>query len=259
MTIYDEDLPTDGLPEEPELSQSDTPEPETPPVEAAPEPTPEAPPAPDLNTTVAQLAATMQAQMAAQQQQAEQTRQAQERQQQEQARPVALLDQEVWREKYYETLSRSSYDSEAAREIAGMNQELAREQAQQMIHGMREEMRLEMQADSLMATAARESLTPYGGLVKESDFTAVALEVFGGNRAQLAAALSPQNPKSAELRLTLADAAAGKALREGRITPGKPNPTPPANPRSAARPTPGAAVPVNEITDPDAVLAALWN
>lgn len=268
MTLYDDpndeqDVPA-SMQDAPEVepSQSDSPAPDAPAPETppAPEPTsepePAAPPVPNLTEQMTGLVSTIRADYERRQQEAEQSRQAELQRQAEAARPRPLMEQDEWRTRYDAALERSSFDPDARRLVASMNQELAREQAQALMAQTRDELRLEMQADNLLRSAAREALTPYGGLLTEADFQAEAERVFGGDRAALAQAL--RSPQAAQLRETLADAAMGRAFRAGRIQQPT-RATPPANPRSAARPAPAAPAPVNEVTDPDAVMAALWD
>lgn len=256
--LYDEtDTPEEQELDQPEAEASET---DAPQIDAASEEQPAevAPPATDLAQTVQQLAASMLAEQQQRATLAEQTRQAEAIRQQQASAPKPLMDQEAWRSEYEQAIQDQSWDDNARKTLIRMNQELMREEARNMVAEQTSALRLEMQADTLMQTAAREALTPYGGMVQESDFQAEALRIFGGNRAAIAQALSPQNPEAAALRETLADAAFGRAYRAGRVKPGAANPAPPANPRSAARPAAGVA-PVAPATDVNAEIAALWS
>lgn len=204
------------------------------------EPTPAPAPQNTINDQLAQLLAVQTREAEARQQQAEEQR----RQQQEAQRPKPLMEREDWRQRYEEALERSTYDGAARTDLARMNQELVREEAQSMFLDMRGELQLEMRADTALRSAVQSVQRQYGDVVTEADYMQVAQDVFGLDRANLARALDPGlNPQAAQVQQLLAETAAGRAFLSGRVQKNKQQ-TPPPNPRSATRTaTPGKAKP----------------
>lgn len=243
----------------PEEVTNDTPTPEQDQPQDAPEETPSnsdaapvAPAQPDFTAQLAQLTATMQQDLQARHQREEQARQAEALRQQEAARPKPLMEQDEWRERYEQAATAMSYDADARRQFAAMNQELAREQATQMMSQMRGDIQYEMRSSTAIRDTYIAAQGQYGNAVTEADVEAAAARAFGQDRAGLARALDPAiNPGAADVRQFLADAAFGVAYRAGRVKPASPA-TPPPNPRSAAR----TSTPAKTPTDPN---AEMWN
>lgn len=261
-----DDIDLSGTPLEPEADEpenvgtdeQDSPAPEQ--EEAAPE---AAPPAPDLNASLTAMIELQRNQMEAQQRQAEEARRQAAEQQQRASAPKPLMEQEEWTAQYDEAMSAAAYDPTARQTLMRMNRELAQEQAQQMMNSFRGDMQLQMRADQVLRQSVEASRTQYGDLVTAEDFDAVAAQVFGDDRANIARALDPQyNPQAAQTRQMLAWAAMGKAQAEGRSQRPAPT-TPPPNPRTAARTQPGKPAPKNDMwADEDyvnGVYADLWS
>lgn len=244
-------------PEPEEVVTSDTPEAEAATEETTDEAAPSADignpitPAPNLTEQMAQLVAMQTADMQRRQQEAAEQQRLAQLQAQQASAPKPLMEQEEWRSRYYDMMSRAPYDEDARGVFATMNRELAREEAQAQVATMREELRLEMRGDNILRSAATSARQQYGDLISDADFNAVAAEVFGDNPAAIARALDPHlNPNADRTREILAQAAAGRAFLSGRAQqPARP--TPPPNPRTGAR----AANP----TKPTKTAQDMWN
>lgn len=270
MTRYQDDpaVEQDELFDDPELDtappEDDAPEetlddaPETSPVD---EPAAPAQPASNEPEWLRNLSATMQKTAELQQQELVQRQQAEAQRQAELNRPKGFWEEHG--DEYTELQASLAYADESQkrryRELDALRvQEVTNQALSQFEQQRLAPLRLEMNADRIVQSAAQQAVQQASGYITAEDFQAAAGELFGTDRAQLAAALDPNmNPNATRFRDALADLAAGRALRTGRIAP-KANPTPPGNPRSAARPADGKS-PVNEITDKRNVQEVLDN
>lgn len=225
------DTPDDGI-LYPTLDDTpDTPTPEVTP--AAPTPTP---PVDAAQQAVLDLARSQREFYEQQRQQLEQQRLEQQRQAALAAQPKPLMEQEAWSQRYYDALERASYDTEARAQLARMNQELAREEAQSLVSQQMSVVRLEFQAENLVRSVAATAAQQHAGLVTPDEIVRTAEAFFGGNKPLMAQAL--QSPEAQQQLVALA---IGQKAMSGGLA-AKPAPSPPPAVRSNGR-TPTVAQP----------------